>query len=138
MIGINASLFACWRFFSMTRHSCQGFSRTLYVFWQEKQLQSEVCWLLSKYSSLFHNSIWQTVGTLTILKTNKAPLISRKGMSNHQIPQVEACSLSDLKRCFETHNMGFSKAWKTQWLLLYSRIHEQMFYYFPQNKDTHF
>lgn len=48
MIGINVSLFSCWRSSSMTRHSCQGFSRTL-CFWQGKQLQSEVCWLLSKY-----------------------------------------------------------------------------------------
>lgn len=102
MIGINASLFPCWRFFSMTRHSCQGFNRTL-CFWQGKQLQSKVCWLLSKYSSLLYKGNWQTAETLTKQKTKKAPLVSGKGMSSHQLLQLEDLEDSYLKKHFETH-----------------------------------
>ena len=102
----SSSLFSCWRFFSMTRHSCQGFSRTL-CFWQGKQLQSKVCWLLSKYSALLYKGNWQTAETLTKQKTKKAPLVSRKGMSSHQLLQLEALKDSYLKKHFETHNMFF-------------------------------
>lgn len=72
-------------------------------FWQEKQLQSEVCWHLSKYSSLFYKGSWQAVGILTKLKTNKVPPVSGEGMSSCQVFQVKAHNLSYSKRCLETH-----------------------------------
>lgn len=85
----------------------------LLLFWQRKQLQSEVCWLLSKYSFLFHKGSWQTVETLTKVNTKKVPLVSRKDMSclsnSPGISSQSPFTICYLKRCIEIHNVFFLK-----------------------------